>query len=265
MINPGARGGVVPRSDAVGGVALSTDAAFGALSVTALRHHVPMRRAATLALAALLCCAACSATAAQTPPSSPSSTAAATPPPSPSPSLSAPGPASGSATRPSATPAAPSVPADVPRTGPNTRPGETPPVMPLLASQHSAAGAKAFAEFFIKTIDWGYATTSSTYMRHYFSKTCIGCLSTAVALDKAAHAKHHFIGDRVTVKSAMETRPPSMNARHLLATFDVTSTEVVDADGRYVDATPALNDLQQLVDLSWQSGRWVVDGFTAKL
>ncbi len=69
-------------------------------------------------------------------------------------------------------PASPAVPADVPRTGPNTRKGEKPPVMPVLATKHTAAGAQAFAEFFIKTIDWGYATTSSAYMRHYFEQSC---------------------------------------------------------------------------------------------
>ncbi len=55
-------------------------------------------------------------------------------------------------------PATPTVPADVPTTGPNTKPGEQPPVMPVAATKHTPDGAKAFAEFFIKTIDWGYAT-----------------------------------------------------------------------------------------------------------
>ena len=74
------------------------------------------------------------------------------------------------------------MPADVPRTGPNTRKGEQPPVMPVAATKHTADGAKAFAEFFIKTIDWGYATTSSAYMRHYF-KSVYWCGIAAKAFD----------------------------------------------------------------------------------
>ena len=58
--------------------------------------------------------------------------------------------------------------------------------MPVAATKHSAAGAQAFAEFFIKTIDWGYATTSSAYMRHYFMHACSGCarLRDAISIEQ---------------------------------------------------------------------------------
>jgi hypothetical protein len=156
------------------------------------------------------------------------------------------------------------VPADVPRTGPNTRPGEKPPVMPELATENSAAGARAFAEFFIKTIDWGYATTSSTYMRHYFTKSCIGCLSTAVALDSAARAKHRFIGDRFHITSARDNGVGSIHTRHVFATFDVNSVEVLDRNGKFVDGEPALINFHELIDVSWKSGHWHIDGFTVQ-
>ncbi len=96
-------------------------------------------------------------------------------------------------------PPRPTVPPDVPRTGPNIRKGEKPPVLPVAATRHTADGAKAFAEFFIKTIDWGYATTSSAYMRHYFEPTCIGCASVRSGLStRPASSDRHFIGGRIS-------------------------------------------------------------------
>ena len=135
--------------------------------------------------------------------------------------------------------------------------------MPLTATQHTADGAKAFAEFFIKTIDWGYATTSSTYMRHYFGKSCIGCNSTARALDKARRQQHHFIGDRLILRAAQIKSSDAVHSQ-LLATFDVTSAEVVDRNDKYVHAVPALIDYRELLTLAWSSDQWSVGEFAAQ-
>lgn len=101
--------------------------------------------------------------------------------------------------KPSKTPTqvVPTVPKDVPTTGPNIAyKGEKPPVMPVAATKHTAEGAKAFAEFYLQTIDWGYATTSSAYMRHYFVKTCDVCLYMADDLDNTRAKRLHYLGDR---------------------------------------------------------------------
>jgi hypothetical protein len=152
----------------------------------------------------------------------------------------------------------------VPKTGPNTKAGEKPPIMPLEATQHTPEGAKAFAEFFIKTIDWGYATTSSAYMRHYFKRSCVGCRSTADALDKAKHKEHHFLGDRFIIESAQITDNTTIAKPQVLVTFDVSSSEVVDKNGKFVNGGPALRGFRELASLSWHTSRWVVDEFAAK-
>lgn len=152
-------------------------------------------------------------------------------------------------------PVTPTVPADVPRAGPNTKPGEKPPVMPLEATQHTSDGAKAFAEFFIRTIDWGYATTSSAYMRQYFVASCIACASTADAIDSAAAKGHRFIGDRFTIRETTLTRSVPIGVS---VTFDVTSAEVVDRHDNFVDGLPALHDFEEAMSPAWSGGRWVV-------
>ena len=135
--------------------------------------------------------------------------------------------------------------------------------MPLEATQHTSEGAKSFAEFFIKTIDWGYATTSSTYMRHYFTTACIGCRSTADAIDKAAKQHHHFIGDRFTALAA-NAAAISSSSSVANARFDVTSGEVVTKSGKYVAAEPALSRVRQRLLLEWHGDGWTVVDFLAQ-
>ena len=85
----------------------------------------------------------------------------------------------------------PLYPADVPLTGHNVRPGEKPPVYPAAARAHSQDGANAFAEFFMKTLDWAYATTNPSYMKHYYGPTCGLCSGIAAGIAKTA-AEHHW-------------------------------------------------------------------------
>jgi hypothetical protein len=155
----------------------------------------------------------------------------------------------------------PTVPADVPTTGPNLRyKGERPPVMPVLATRHTQAGAVAFAKFFELTIDWGYATTSTAYMKHYYEPSCVTCKSIQIGLDKAASQKHHFIGGRMTITRAV-SRPVGNDGaaeRSALVAYALTSIEVVDRHGTFVDADPAVT-LKDQIWTKWLPGAgWVV-------
>jgi hypothetical protein len=134
-------------------------------------------------------------------------------PPTPTPSVSGPAPSSTPPPMTISNPGPPhatqpTLPPDVPTTGPNTRPGEKPPAMPLEATQHTARGARAFAAFFIKTIDWGYATTSSAYMRHYFNRRCVACSGFATSIDRVAHEHERYVGGRFAVKSVSLIHSP---------------------------------------------------------
>jgi hypothetical protein len=152
------------------------------------------------------------------------------------------------------------VPADVPTTGPNLlRKGERPPVMPVLATQHSAAGAVAFAKFFELTIDWGYATTSTTYMKHYYEPSCVTCKSIQLGLDNAAAKHRHFVGGRMTITRTDGC--PLDGTKHAeqceLVVYRLTSVEVVARNGDFVDADPAM-ELKDQIWLRWRTGGWTV-------
>lgn len=212
-----------------------------------------MRWAAGIAAFAAVCLAAgCSGSSGNAPSSDPPHSVPSTPV------------TSSSAPSTSTAPATPSVPADVPTTGPNvTGPSERPPIEPILATQHSAAGAKAFAEFFIRTIDWAYATNSAKYMRHYYEASCIECRSAADAVDKAVREGHHFIGDRFTIRRSAVLN--SSNASTVVDVyFDVSAAEVVDGKGRFVDGLGALNNYRERITTAWRPSGWMVTDMLPK-
>jgi hypothetical protein len=166
----------------------------------------------------------------------------------------------------SPTPATPTpistvIPADVPTTGPNiTKAGEAPPVMPLAATTHSVAGGLAFATFFIQTIDWGYATTSSTYMRHYFRPSCVSCASAADALDHANRNHWHFIGNQFLSPTSKgvpvdDGRIADFSAR---VTFNLTAGESLDQAGKPQGAEPPHPGFVEQLYLSWSISGWIV-------
>lgn len=128
--------------------------------------------------------------------------------------------------------------------------------MPIAATQHTAAGARAFAEFFIRTIDWAYATTSTTYMRHYFQRGCVGCSAFADAIDRAMQQGHHFIGDRFDI---VEVSPATGTAtKHYTVSSNVNAAEVVDRQGKFVAGQPALSNFRENVGIEWIRENWVV-------
>ena len=152
------------------------------------------------------------------------------------------------------------MPRDVPTTGLNVGyKGEKPPVMPVVATEHTVAGAKAFAAFFVKTIDWGYVTTSSAYMRHYYVKTCDLCTALAADLDATRAKKHHYLGDRFTISSARQSSEPTVffgSERTIDLNFSVSATTSVDELGRIKGAQIPISGGQLQIWLDWNVSEW---------
>jgi hypothetical protein len=146
-----------------------------------------------------------------------------------------------------ARPSASSVyPADVPLTGHNVRPGEKPPVYPAAAQAHTQDGANAFAEFFMKTLDWAYATTNPSYMKHYYGPTCGLCSGIATGITKTAAEHHWYEGGRLRILSLTSTEIGPVTAPVNFCSVVVISTTaqtVVDGTGKIFNGAGASSHL----------------------
>ena len=131
--------------------------------------------------------------------------------------------------------------------------------MPALATQHTPAGAVAFAKFFIQTIDWGFATTNSAYMRHFYASSCAECVSHADGIDRTKNAGDHYLGGRFTINSARLASSVVKDAALTVAvTFNLSSTEVVDAKNKFVNGGPAVRGEQRRLGMAWSDDDWIV-------
>jgi hypothetical protein len=157
------------------------------------------------------------------------------------------------------------VPADVPTTVTNPRgPNEKPPTPPLPPTgPDDTLNAVAFAEFFLKTIDWGGATTSSAYMRHYYEPTCEDCAAIATALNDARLRKYRNVGGRISFHGAhLSGRGGPAGANlHVSMVLDVAALEQFSHDGKLIGAATATNGASARLWLRWTGTRWTVVWF----
>jgi len=154
----------------------------------------------------------------------------------------------------------PAYPADVPLTGHNVRPGEKPPVYPAAAQARTQAGANAFAEFFMKTLDWAYATTNPSYMKHYSGASCGLCNGLAVGITKTAARHLWYEGGRFSIHRASSTviAPVTAPADFCsLVSLDVTAESVIDSTGKIYNGDGAYSDLRFKLCAKGTSDSWI--------
>jgi hypothetical protein len=134
-------------------------------------------------------------------------------------------------------------PVDVPLTGHNLKPGERPPLYPAAARARTQDGANAFAEFFMRTLDWAYATTNPSYMKHYSGPSCGLCSGLATGISKTAAEHLWYMGGRLNVHPSTATPIGPVTAPAdfcSTATVDITATAVVDKTGKIYNGQGAL-------------------------
>jgi hypothetical protein len=157
------------------------------------------------------------------------------------------------------TPSARPYPADVPLTGHNVKPGEKPPLYPAAARARTQEGANAFAEFFMRTLDWAYATTNPSYMKHYSGPSCGLCHGLATGISKTAAKKHWYLGGRFTLHPATSTTvapvtaPADFCAR---INLDTTAGSVVDRTGKVFSGDGAYKNLKVKICAKFTGSTW---------
>lgn len=130
--------------------------------------------------------------------------------------------------------------------------------MPVEATKHTIAGARAFAKFFLQTIDWGYATTSSTYMRRYFQPSCDQCRVTRLSLDNAIRDDQHYVGGRLSITKVGHPAQAGPNqADHSVpVVLNISAGELVDRSGHATHPDAAHSGFRELVSVKWRGTGW---------
>ena len=169
--------------------------------------------------------------------------------------------ASTSVTSASPTPSTGPYPADVPLTGHNVKPGEKPPLYPAAARARTQAGANAFAEFYMRTLDWAYATTNPSYLKHYTGPSCGLCNGLATGISKTAALRHWYLGGRLTIHpaTAAPIGPVTAPADYCsTVTVDSTAQSVVERMGTVFNDEPAHPNLRWKLCTTTNSKLWQV-------
>ena len=157
-------------------------------------------------------------------------------------------------------------PADVPLTGHNLKPGEKPPLYPAAARARTQEGANAFAEFFMRTLDWAYATTNPSYLMHYSGPSCGLCNDLATEIRNTAAVRHWYLGGRLTIRPATATPLGPVTAPAdfcSTVSVDRTAHSVVDRAGTVFTEEAAHPDFRWKLCMTSSSDRWQVTYFAA--
>jgi hypothetical protein len=88
----------------------------------------------------------------------------------------------------------------------NLRPGDKPPVLTAGAKTHTAAGAKAFATYFVQAVDWGLATTDPYLISAISAPSCRACAGYIQSLTAMRTRGDSVHGARIQVVSGTVMR-----------------------------------------------------------
>jgi hypothetical protein len=142
-------------------------------------------------------------------------------------------------------------------TWPNALPGEQPPVRP--ADDPSEAGATAFAVYFMRTVDWAYASMDSTLMRQIFDPAlCTYCVTAADKTDLRMSEGNHYVGGRITI-SISSAATGGTDERLILIVFSQSGLSIANAAGT-IDPTSISQQLtyQANVRIRHRAQSWQV-------
>lgn len=180
---------------------------------------------------------------------------------SPSPTPTPPGTTSSSTASPEPSPSEPLT------TGPNVRPGEKPPEFPALAKRHTAEGAVAFARYFYRALDWGYATNDPFLVTQVSASRCTACRRYVTGL-RAVNSRPNAVlmGGHVDLDSASIFQGVlDIDADHAVdVKFDEEPVVLREPGAKPKVLAPGVVNYHSLVFVSWQRKAWAVVEVTDK-
>jgi hypothetical protein len=144
-------------------------------------------------------------------------------------------------------------------TGPGVQPGEKPPVLNEDAKQHTPAGALLFANYYIRALDWSFATNDSYLLKAISSPTCPACNRYITALDGLGEGEH-LTGSRIGIVSDRLITGSFKVKSDAVVKFVLNDQAAVIVKPSSAPSTvaPAARHDVSLVFVSWIAGAWKV-------
>jgi hypothetical protein len=145
-------------------------------------------------------------------------------------------------------------------TGANVRPGEKPPTLSPVGKTNTPIGADLFARYWIRTLDWGYATTDSSLAKAIFARSCTGCARFMRQFEDASSAGWHFRGGRLAILgTALQDNDHQYGATSVEdVTVSQEALHVLDGKGKTIDSAAMIANDVSRVWLRWTGRRWTV-------
>ena len=107
----------------------------------------------------------------------------------------------------------------------------------------------------MRTLDWAYATTNPSYMKHYYGPTCGLCDGIATGITKTAADHHWYEGGRLQIFTSAPApigpvKAPADSCTEV--TVAVTAQSVVDKSGKIYNGAGASPQPWLKLCMRWQ-------------
>lgn len=132
----------------------------------------------------------------------------------------------------------------------------TKPAIPTTRQSSTAAGAQAFATFFINSLNTGSRGRDYHSLDRLWTADCKACASMSSTLEELRVKKHHYAEDSISVAEAIAMTHTSSFSEVRLQVREVP-VDVLDTQEHVVRHTNR-RDSTFMMTLSFRGGRWIV-------
>lgn len=148
---------------------------------------------------------------------------------------------------------------DIPSSGPNSSPGESAPTQPSSALTGTAEAAQSFESYYIKLIDWMYATSAPRILEPLYDASCQNCRNFVSNLTTQVANGSTFRGSRISIQRLALVNNDGRAGADFAVSVEISATalKILDSAGKVTDQGPA-STLTLTNWLHWTGTSWVI-------
>jgi len=128
------------------------------------------------------------------------------------------------------------------------------------ANVRTAAGASAFASFYLDLVGKSFVAANPSGLKRQSSDTCQGCKGLIVAIENLASKGQHREGGLYQVLSAV-TPGLSSDVTVVNVQYRRNASRVLNASGQAIASGPAVPVTDAQLQVTYVSGRWLASGY----